>query len=189
MKKNGEKIPDKREGNMEINLRLLNKLDLDEYWKIGFENPDKEMFYYTGTTDYFSKEQIQLYVEKTINDSTRRHFLICNYKNEILGEVVLMDIDEDYKSCSFRIAIFSKNNFSKGIGLKATKKALEIAFRELNLHRVELEVFDYNPRARAMYEKAGFKFEGTKREALFINGEYHDVYIMGILDDEFKDNI
>ena len=55
-----------------------------------------------------------------------------------------MDIDDEYKSCSFRIAIFNKNNFNKGIGLKATNKALEIAFTKLNLHRVELEVFDYN---------------------------------------------
>ena len=56
----------------------------------------------------------------------------------------------------------------------------------MNLHRVELEVFDYNPRARAMYEKAGFKLEGTKRDAIYINNEFHDVYIMSILEEEFR---
>ncbi|GAA0087044.1 GNAT family N-acetyltransferase [Clostridium sp. MB05] len=172
---------------MEINLRLLNKLDVNEYWEVGFENPDQEMFYYTGTTNYPTKEEIELFIEKSINNGERRHLLICD-NDQILGEVVLMDIDDEYKSCSFRIAIFDKDNFSKGIGLKATKKALEIAFTELNLNRVELEVFDYNPRARAMYEKAGFKFEGTKREALFINNEFHDVHMMAILSKEFKHN-
>ena len=57
----------------------------------------------------------------------------------------------------------------------------------MNLHRIELEVFDYNPRAKAMYEKAGFKEEGIKREALYMNNEFHNVYIMSILKKEFME--
>ncbi|WP_291651280.1 GNAT family protein [Clostridium sp.] len=171
---------------MKIDLRLLDISDKEEYWKLGFENPDKEMFYYTGTTKYPTKEEIDVFIQKSISSKERRHFLICN-NDTIIGEVVLMDIDDDYKSCSFRIAIFNKNNFNKGIGLKATNKALQIAFTELNLHRVELEVYDYNPRAKAMYEKVGFNLEGTKRDAIYINNEFHDVYIMSILEKEFRD--
>lgn len=172
---------------MDIKLRLLDISDKKEYWKAGFENPDNEMFYYTGTTKYPTKEEIDIFIEKSISDEERRHFLICD-NDIILGEVVLMDIDEEYKSCSFRIAIFDKNNFNKGIGLKATRKVLKIAFTELNLHRVELEVFSYNPRAKAMYEKAGFKLEGTKRDAIFINNEFHDVHLMSILEKEFRNS-
>lgn len=172
---------------MEIKIRLLENEDLHEYWKSGFENPDKDMFYYTGTTNYPSKDEIKKFIENSIIDEERRHFLICNKEENILGEVVLMDIDNEYRSCSFRIALFNKENFNKGIGFKATKEVLKFAFRDLNLHRVELEVFDYNPRAKSMYEKCGFKEEGIKRDALFINNEFHDVYIMAILDYEFKE--
>lgn len=170
---------------MDIKLRLLDVSDKEEYWRLGFENPDKEMFYYTGTTNYPTKEEIYSFIESSTKNEQRRHFLICN-NDAILGEVVLMDIDDEYRACTFRIAIFNKNNFNKGIGLKATKKVLEIAFTELNLHRVELEVYEYNPRAKAMYEKVGFKIEGTKRDAIFINNEFHDVHIMSILEDEFR---
>lgn len=172
---------------MNINLRFLEVKDLDEYWKVAFENPDEDMFYYTGTTHYPSKEEIKIFIGKSCNDDERRHFLICNNKNEIIGEVVLMDIDDEYKSCNYRIALFNKNNFNKGIGYKATKEVLKFAFNNLNLHRVELEVFDYNPRAKAMYEKCGFKEEGIKRDALFINNEFHNIYIMSILSDEFME--
>lgn len=172
---------------MDIYIRKLEISDLDEYWKEGFENPDKDMFYYTGTTHYPSKEEIESFIEKSSNDSERRHFLICNNENNIIGECVLMDIDDENKSCGFRIAIFNKTNFNKGIGYKATKEVLKYAFRKLNLHRVELEVFDYNPRAKSMYEKCGFKQEGIKRDALFINEEFHNVYIMSILNEEFME--
>lgn len=172
---------------MDINLRLLRIEDINGYWEVGFKNPDKDMFYYTGTTHYPTKEEIKTFVEKSTSDDERRHFLIWGKENNILGEVVLMDIDDEYRSCGFRIAIFNKENFNKGIGYKATKEALKVAFNEMNLHRVELEVFDYNPRAKAMYEKAGFKEEGIKRDALYINNEFHNVYIMSILKKEFME--
>ena len=173
---------------MDIYLRVIEEKDLDEYWKVGFESPDKDMFYYTGTTYYPTKEEIKEFIEKSSKDKERKHFLICNSKDEIIGEVLLMDIDTEYKSCSYRIAIFSKDNFNKGIGYKATKEALKYAFINLDLHRVELEVFDYNPRARAMYEKVGFIQEGIKRDALFINKEFHNVHIMSILSNEFMED-
>ena len=66
---------------------------------------------------------------------------------------------------------------------------LRFAFEELNLHRVELEVYDFNPRAMRCYEKAGFRLEGTRRQAHFHQGAYHDVHLMGILRDEFHPRV
>jgi RimJ/RimL family protein N-acetyltransferase len=57
----------------------------------------------------------------------------------------------------------------------------------MNLHRVELEVFDYNSRAIRCYEKCGFKLEGRRREAMFRDGRYHDALIMAILREEFEE--
>ena len=65
---------------------------------------------------------------------------------------------------------------------------LKYAFKILNLHRVELEVFDYNPRAKAMYEKCGFIQEGIKRDALFLNDKFYNVFIMSILSYEFMED-
>ena len=41
--------------------------------------------------------------------------------------------------------------------------------------------------ARSMYEKLGFKHEGTAREELFHNGRFWDGYMYGMLDREWKD--
>ena len=55
----------------------------------------------------------------------------------------------------------------------------------LRLHRLELEVFSFNPRAQHVYEKAGFRKEGVRRDAVLDNGRYADVILMAILEDEW----
>lgn len=44
-----------------------------------------------------------------------------------------------------------------------------------------MNVFTSNLRAIKCYEKAGFKYEGTLKEAHFENGKYEDVIVMGII--------
>lgn len=53
------------------------------------------------------------------------------------------------------------------------------------MHRVDLEVYAYNPRARRVYEKAGFVYEGTKRQSLLWDGAWVDAHVMSILADEW----
>jgi RimJ/RimL family protein N-acetyltransferase len=54
-------------------------------------------------------------------------------------------------------------------------------FREMNLQRIGLSVYEVNPRGVRAYEKAGFKEEGRARRAHFIDGRYVDVVRMGLL--------
>ena len=49
------------------------------------------------------------------------------------------------------------------------------------LKGISLEVYDFNPRARRVYEKAGFVHEGTGREALLFDGDWIDVHYMAIV--------
>jgi RimJ/RimL family protein N-acetyltransferase len=62
---------------------------------------------------------------------------------------------------------------------------LGVGFRWFNLHRIFLWVIAGNARAIRSYEKCGFKHEGRKREAIFIDGEYEDLLLMGMLAREF----
>ena len=83
------------------------------------------------------------------------------------------------------IFIGDKNYWSKGYGTDAMRTLLRFAFGEANLHRVELEVFAFNPRAIRTYEKAGFELEGVRKQALFREGAWHDEHIMATLRDEW----
>jgi RimJ/RimL family protein N-acetyltransferase len=101
------------------------------------------------------------------------------------GEVVLNELDADNQSCNFRIFLFYSQNRNRGLGTEATRLILAHAFDTVGLHRVDLEVYAYNPRARRVYEKVGFVYEGTKRQSLLWDGARVDADIMSILADEW----
>ncbi len=84
------------------------------------------------------------------------------------------------------IGIGEREAWNKGYGTDAMRVILRYAFMELNLHRVSLDVFEYNPRAIRSYEKAGFVVEGRQREFLDREGKRWDFIYMGILREEWE---
>ncbi|OFS74691.1 GNAT family acetyltransferase [Lactobacillus sp. HMSC08B12] len=54
------------------------------------------------------------------------------------------------------------------------------------MHRLELDVFSFNPRAQKAYLRAGFKREGVLRDAVFDRGKYADDILMAILEDDWR---
>jgi RimJ/RimL family protein N-acetyltransferase len=104
---------------------------------------------------------------------------------DFAGEVVLNDLAAENKSCNFRIYLVGMHNRSRGLGTDATRLILAHAFETVGLHRVELEVYEFNPRARRVYDKVGFVYEGTKRDALCWDGEWVDAHTMSILAGEW----
>jgi RimJ/RimL family protein N-acetyltransferase len=83
------------------------------------------------------------------------------------------------------IGLGERETWGKGYGTDAMRVILRYGFTELNLHRVSLGVFEYNPRAVRSYEKAGFIYEGRIRKQLLRNGKHWDVIQMGVLRDEW----
>lgn len=134
-------------------MRLIEMIDVDDYTK-AILGVDKEAKYFTGTVNNFSKNQIISYVE-TIAKNENRYDFIITINSEIIGEVVLSEIEQE--NCHYRICIFNKQYFSKDIGFKATKLVFEYAFSELKLNTIQLEVFPFNERGIALYKKMGFE--------------------------------
>ncbi len=102
-----------------------------------------------------------------------------------IGNVGLHRINWKDRNATLGIVLGEKAYWDQGYGTDATRTMIRFAFEELNLNRVELEVFDENARARRCYEKAGFRYEGTRRQAAFFEGAYHDSHVMSILRHEF----
>ncbi len=143
----------------------------------------------TGTQRLFSPQIVQDFVAKiaSMEDSSRVDFVIVLHEsNEVAGEVVLNSIDRLNRSANIRIGLFDDAYFGKGYGSEAMLLMLHYGFGNLNLHRIELGVYDFNPRAAHVYEKLGFRREGLRRDALFSDHHYHDEIMMSLLEDEFR---
>lgn len=149
---------------------------------------DAENMRLTGTHASFTLEQVRRHYESVANAEDRFDFAITRSddpQSRWLGEAVLRNVDRENRSAGFRISLAGQAHYGQGLGSAATRLLLDFAFGPLALHRVELEVYDFNPRARHVYEKLGFVVEGVRRDALWWQGAWHDAVGMAILAPEW----
>lgn len=106
----------------------------------------------------------------------------------IIGMISLVSIDNVNRSAELHIMIGDAANRHDGAGTFAVRTILRHAFRNLNLHRVELSVLQTNDRAIRFYEKLGFSYEGTKRKARFKQGQYVDLLLYSMLESEYTED-
>ncbi|UCH34926.1 MAG: GNAT family N-acetyltransferase [Armatimonadota bacterium] len=92
----------------------------------------------------------------------------------------------DEQSAMFGIHIGEKSYWGKGYGTAATREMLRMGFAERGLHRIQLETWAHNVRARRCYGKCGFRYEGLRRRAILKAGEWIDVVTMAILREEWE---
>lgn len=104
---------------------------------------------------------------------------------EPIGLISLTGVDPVHKHAELHILLGDRASHGQGIGTEATRAMVSHGFHDLNLHRIYLFVLDSNATARRMYERVGFRLEGTMREAAFKDGKYEDVHLMGLLQPEF----
>lgn len=103
-----------------------------------------------------------------------------------LGLIDLVIPEWPHRDGWIGIGLGDRADWGQGYGTDAMRVLLRFAFAELNLHRVSLTVFGYNPRAIRSYEKAGFVVEGIQRERLRREGRRWDMVLMGLLREEWE---
>jgi RimJ/RimL family protein N-acetyltransferase len=111
---------------------------------------------------------------------------ICHANGEAIGVVSLTGIDPVHRHAEMHLFIGPGEARNRGAGTAATLAMLTHAFDDLNLHRVWLTVVASNVAARRVYEKTGFRVEGTIRDGVFKDGRFHDQLLMGLLAEEFR---
>jgi UDP-4-amino-4,6-dideoxy-N-acetyl-beta-L-altrosamine N-acetyltransferase len=165
-------------------LRAIERDDIPRFLK--WLN-DPEVRRYLRMYMPLSKAEEERWFERQLESQNDKVFAIETEDGTHIGNIGLHRIDWKNRCAVLGIFIGEKDYWGKGYGPDAIRALLRFAFGEMNLHRVELEVLDYNSRAIRCYEKCGFKLEGRRREAMFRDGRYHDALIMGILREEFDE--
>ncbi|HYK73033.1 MAG TPA: GNAT family N-acetyltransferase, partial [Pseudoneobacillus sp.] len=137
-----------------IYLRPLEYDDVDFLFAL-FNDPTVR--YFTGTTEIIVRKQIENFIEKSANINSRVDLIICDQENNLpIGDINLISIDRNNRSAEVGIKIGDNQYQGKGYGTEAMKLLLDYCFSALNLHRISLTVYEYNPRAIRSYEKVGF---------------------------------
>jgi UDP-4-amino-4,6-dideoxy-N-acetyl-beta-L-altrosamine N-acetyltransferase len=168
-----------------IYLRPVEMEDIDSF--ASWLN-DQEVRQYLARTSPLNRIREKEFVEKLYEDDREIVLgIVLKENDQLIGNIALTHISIPYRRASLGIFIGERTLWSKGYGTEALNLMLAHGFNQLNLHRVFLTVLDFNVRAIRSYEKVGFKREGIFRDHMYRNGKYHDVYCMGILEDEWRE--
>jgi RimJ/RimL family protein N-acetyltransferase len=168
-----------------IRLRPLEREDLPRYQEL-LSDPEINLLY-GGLGVPESLSRLQRRYEAGEFDTTDRHLLLgVEADGVLIGEAELKN-DENLPSrtATFGIFIGDQGYLDRGYGTEATALFLDHAFGVLGYHKINLDLFEYNVRAQAAYEKLGFVVEGRRRENHWSRGRFWDDVLMGVTADEW----
>ncbi|MGE3063535.1 MAG: GNAT family N-acetyltransferase [bacterium] len=121
---------------------------------------------------------------ETIQSMNRKKeiFLIISDKKsgERAGAILLHDFSWHNRRTMLTISI-SPEFQGKGFGYESSKLLIDYAFKNLQVHKVCLEVYAFNRKAVSMYKKLGFKLEGRFKKHSFKDGKYVDLLFMSLI--------
>lgn len=138
-------------------------------------------------TDIAKIKSISQLEEEESRHSSSFYFRVRTIEDDqLIGFVVIHSVEWNNRSGMLAIGIGDPTYRGKGYGTDTLQLILQYAFHELNLHRVGLDVIEYNEKGIRAYEKTGFKREGKMREAVWRDGKTYDRVIMGILRTEWE---
>jgi diamine N-acetyltransferase len=120
---------------------------------------------------------------RAMADRDNEYFVACGEGGTIDGFAILQGIESQHHSVHLkRIAVRTPN---RGCGRLLLEYGMARAFLHHHAHRLWLDVFETNTRARRVYEGYGFRYDGVLREAILRDGEYHTLALMSLLDREY----
>lgn len=133
---------------------ILRPLEMEDAEKMRILRNKNRRFFVCS--EEITEEQQQQWYKTYLNRKNDYLFSVF-YQEKWVGTVSLYDVDTEQSCAEFgRLMIDRDAAGIGGLGLDATQAACRIAFEDLGIHTVKLEVYEDNEAAKATYLKAGF---------------------------------
>ena len=117
-------------------------------------------------------------------DDKRYVISFADKPNEIIGRLRIQSINYLHNNCEVGLDIVPAYR-GMGYGVKSYEMLLEFLFKHFNMNMVYLKVADFNPNAKKLYEKVGFKETGRLPQFYFRHGKYWDYVIFSMTNKEY----
>jgi len=132
-----------------------------------------------------SMENQERWFAQLHDDRNTVMFAVLDEQGKLIGVVGLTYIDWKNRKSEVSIYIGDESAWGKGYGLDALRTLVGYGFHTANLHKLYAEIFSFNEPSIKLFEKAGFKPDGRKREDQFVDGKYWDTLVYSLLASEF----
>lgn len=172
---------------MEYRLRELCLKDCDGM--LEWMHDPQINYLYTDKIKKATKESVEKFIENAAKmkaEGSTYHYAVVNGQDEYMGTISLKNID---KIRGAEYAVSMRRCFhGKGVASWATKEILRIAFGELELNRVYLNVLSDNEHANKFYVKNKFRYEGESKQCILVGNELKSLKWYAMLAEEFNLN-
>jgi RimJ/RimL family protein N-acetyltransferase len=172
---------------MDIKLRAFEKTDINYLMK--WRNNEN----YAATTSYqffISSKRMENDIDKWMEDDSKNLYLVIDdIKTDTpIGFISLINIDMRSRRAEWGgILLDDSSNRSRGFASQASILLFNYAFYELNLNKITGYWIKSNKVSVFLGKLLGFKEEGLLKAHIYKNNAYHDVIIMSLFRDAFKD--
>ncbi|WP_436925321.1 GNAT family N-acetyltransferase [Halosimplex amylolyticum] len=129
-------------------------------------------------------------IEAMQDDDDSETFLVCaadgddSASVQRVGEAFCFDLYEQRGSVEIGYWI-APDHQGNGYATAAAERLVEYCFAERRLHKVDARVLAFNDGSRRVLEKVGFESEGRRRDEYYVDGEYVDAELYGLVADEW----
>jgi diamine N-acetyltransferase len=162
-----------------VMLREIEETDLDLIVK--WRNDPEVLRHLFSYLPISSTSQRQWYQRYLADDRQQTFMIVLKDDGRPVGTISLSGIDHRDQKAELGIMIGENGQRGKGIGEEALKLLVGYAFTQMNLRKIKALAFADNVAAIRLYEKCGFRPEGTLKEEAYKDGRFKDVCILGLL--------
>ena len=158
----------------------------DVFWTEGLDwYNDPEIIALTSDDmNPLEEEQFRAMIQMDLDNAQSMVFGIRNESDVPIGIGMIRSIDQVHRGCDLHITIGARDHWNRGYGAEAIGLMRDYLFQCLDMHKVISTPFANNGRMVRCLEKCGFQKEGVLRDALWGDGRYIDVVIMGVINSD-----
>jgi RimJ/RimL family protein N-acetyltransferase len=128
-------------------------------------------------------EEVAFFERMATQRENNLQWALLNENDRHIGFIALHNIDWRTRCASGGLMIGERSAWGQGYASDAVRTRTRFAFEQLGLHRIEGQTL--NPAMRRVYEKCGYRHEGTARKLRWRNGQWHDVERYAILEEDY----
>jgi RimJ/RimL family protein N-acetyltransferase len=149
---------------------------------------DPEVMRYWSSTAHEDEARTRTSIESIIAEVDRGAALQWAVERKadgrVLGSITLM-LEQDQPRAEIGY-ILGREHWGQGYAGEAQRRAIDYAFDDLGLHRLEADTHPDNTGSTRSLERLGFRREGRLRERWLVGGRYSDSVLWGLLAEEWR---
>jgi RimJ/RimL family protein N-acetyltransferase len=165
----------------QVYLRALGPEDISNDYLAWLNDP--EVLRYRTTRLPTTLRQLAAWIKNPSPPDRLVLAVRLNEDDRHVGNISLAKFEWTHGTAELAIMIGAKDTWGRGVGTESIELLSGHAFNALGLHRLSAE--SANPSYNRCMERLGWIHEGTRREALFVDGKHIAIECWGLLASEW----